>query len=96
MLHILIVHTGASETIFRAGHSVSASSPPQEDEAKLAAECALVGQMLGCGEGAAGEEAGKPTLAKIVRGIASGAVRAHCERRERVIQVGRYLSDMMI
>ena len=57
----------------------------QEDEAKLAAECSLLGQLLGCS--GAGEEGGKPTLAKIVRGIASGAVRAHCESRERTIQV---------
>ncbi len=59
---------------------------PQEDETKLAAECALVGGLLGCGDGAR-EVGGKPTLAKIMRGLAAGAVRARCELRERRIQV---------
>jgi hypothetical protein len=59
---------------------------PQEDETKLAAECALVGGLLGCGDGAR-QVGGKPTLAKIMRGLAAGAVRARCELRERRIQV---------
>lgn len=61
----------------------------QEDEAKLALECQLTGHLLGCGSGN-GEDAARHTLAKIVRDIASGAVREHCEKRERCMQVGQF------
>ncbi len=59
----------------------------QEDEAKLALECQLTGHLLGCGSGN-GDDSARHTLAKIVRDIASGAVREHCEKRERCMQVG--------
>lgn len=62
----------------------------QEDEGKLAAECQLLGPLLGsAAEGGAREgDPGRHTLAKIVRGFASGAVREHCQERERQIKVG--------
>ncbi len=61
----------------------------QEDEAKLAAECHMLGPLLGSAAEGGGREGdpGRHTLAKIVRGFASGAVREHCQERERRIQV---------
>ena len=61
------------------------------DEKRLADECRLLGPLLG-GVGKRGERS-RMTLAKIVRGIASGDVRSFCEDREGVIQVG-FLSDL--
>ncbi len=55
------------------------------DEKRLADECKLLGHLLG-GVGKRGEKS-RLTLAKIVRGIASGDVRKHCEGREQLIQV---------
>ena len=55
------------------------------DEKRLADECRLLGPLLG-GVGKRGEKS-RMTLAKIVRGIASGDVRCFCEEREGVIQV---------
>lgn len=55
------------------------------DEKRLADECKLLGHLLG-GVGKRGEKS-RLTLAKIVRGIANGDVRRHCEHREQLIQV---------
>ena len=55
------------------------------DEKRLADECKLLGHLLG-GVGKRGEKS-RLTLAKIVRGIASGEVRRHCEARENQLQV---------
>ena len=57
----------------------------KEDEKRLADECRLLGPFLG-GVGKRGEKS-RLTLAKIVRGIASGDVRRHCEGRERKLTV---------
>ena len=57
----------------------------KEDERRLAEECAALGPLLG-GVGRRGEKS-RVTLARIVRAIASGEVRQHCERRERALQV---------
>lgn len=54
------------------------------DEKRLADECKLLGHLLG-GVGKRGEKS-RLTLAKIVRGIASGDVRKHCEAREQLLQ----------
>ena len=58
----------------------------KSDEKRLADECRMLGPMLG-GIGKRGEKS-RLTLAKIVRGIASGQVRKFCEAREQKIQVG--------
>ena len=58
------------------------------DEKRLADECKLLGHLLG-GMGKRGEKS-RLTLAKIVRGIASGEVRRHCEQMEQLIQVGHF------
>ena len=55
------------------------------DEKRLADECKLLGHLLG-GTGKRGEKS-RLTLAKIVRGIANGDVRRHCEQREQLLQV---------
>ena len=55
------------------------------DEKRLADECKLLGHLLG-GVGKRGEKS-RLTLAKIVRGIASGDVRRFCEGREVQLQV---------
>lgn len=55
------------------------------DEKRLMEECRLLGPLLG-GVGKRGEKS-RLTLAKIVRGIASGEIRAHCERREHELRV---------
>lgn len=55
------------------------------DEKRLADECKLLGHLLG-GIGKRGEKS-RLTLAKIVRGIASGDVRRYCEGRENQLQV---------
>ena len=55
------------------------------DEKRLADECKLLGHLLG-GVGKRGEKS-RLTLAKIVRGIAGGDVRRHCEQREQLVQV---------
>lgn len=57
----------------------------KEDEKRLADECRMLGPFLG-GVGKRGEKS-RLTLAKIVRGIASGDVRRHCEERERKLAV---------
>lgn len=57
----------------------------KDDEKKLADECRLLGPLLG-GVGKRGEKS-RLTLAKIVRGIAAGEVRRHCEDRERALTV---------
>ena len=59
----------------------------KQDEKRLAEECKLLGPLLG-GSGKRGEKS-RLTLAKIVRGIASGDVRRHCEAREAKIEVSR-------
>ncbi|KAG2500889.1 hypothetical protein HYH03_001648 [Edaphochlamys debaryana] len=55
----------------------------KEDERRLAEECKLLGPLLG-GVGKRGDKS-RLTLAKIVRGIATGEVRRFCEDRERGI-----------
>lgn len=55
-------------------------------EKSLAAECKLLGPLLG-GVGKRGERS-RMTLAKIVRAVAAGDVRRFCEEREGLIQVG--------
>ncbi|KAG2451527.1 hypothetical protein HYH02_004125 [Chlamydomonas schloesseri] len=55
----------------------------KEDERRLAEECKLLGPLLG-GVGKRGDKS-RLTLAKIVRGIATGEVRRFCEERERGI-----------
>ena len=57
----------------------------KDDEKRLADECRLLGPLLG-GVGKRGERS-RLTLAKIVRGIAAGDVRRHCEERERALSV---------
>ena len=57
----------------------------KSDEKRLAEECKLLGPLLG-GVGKRGEKS-RLTLAKIVRGIASGEVRRYCEAREAELQV---------
>jgi len=57
----------------------------KQDEKRLAEECKILGPLLG-GSGKRGEKS-RLTLAKIVRGIASGDVRKHCEAREAKIEV---------
>lgn len=57
----------------------------KEDERRLAEECKLLGPLLG-GVGKRGDKS-RLTLAKIVRGIATGEVRRFCEERERAIQL---------
>ena len=57
----------------------------KDDEKRLADECKLLGPLLG-GLGKRGEKS-RLTLAKIVRGIATGDVRKYCEERERKILV---------
>ena len=57
----------------------------KDDERLLSEECKLLGPLLG-GSGKRGERA-RTTLAKIVRGIAAGDIRAHLEERERDLQV---------
>ena len=58
----------------------------KDDEKRLAEECKVLGPLLG-GLGKRGEKS-RLTLAKIVRGIATGEVRKYCEERERKIAVG--------
>ena len=57
----------------------------KSDEKRLAEECKLLGPLLG-GVGKRGEKS-RLTLAKIVRGIASGEVRRYCEAQEAELQV---------
>jgi hypothetical protein len=57
----------------------------KEDEKRLAAECRLIGPLLG---GTARGEKSLHTLAKLVRAIAAGSVRAHLEAVENEMQVG--------
>jgi hypothetical protein len=57
----------------------------KEDEKRLVQECRLLGPLLG-GAGKRGD-ANRQTLAKIVRGIASGDIRRHCQQREAAIKV---------
>lgn len=57
----------------------------KEDERRLAEECKVLGPLLG-GVGKRGDKS-RLTLAKIVRGIATGDIRRFCEERERLIQV---------
>lgn len=56
----------------------------KEDERRLAEECKVLGPLLG-GVGKRGDKS-RLTLAKIVRGIATGDIRRYCEERERLIQ----------
>lgn len=56
-----------------------------QDERRLADECRLLAPLVG-GVGKRGDKS-RLTLAKIVRGIASGAVRRHCEDREDQLMV---------
>jgi hypothetical protein len=58
----------------------------KDDERRLAEECRLLGPLLG-GVGKRGDSS-RQTLAKIVRGIASGHVREYLETRERRLKVG--------
>lgn len=66
------------------------------DEKRLADECKLLGHLLG-GVGKRGEKS-RLTLAKIVRGIANGEVRRHCEAREQLVQVHlpAYLPEIVL
>jgi hypothetical protein len=57
----------------------------KDDEKRLADECRMLGPLLG-GIGKRGDGS-RLTLAKIVRGIAAGEVRKHCEDRERRCKV---------
>lgn len=57
----------------------------KEDEKRLAEECRIIAPYLG-GVGKRGDKS-RLTLAKIVRGIACGAVRKHCEDRETQLKV---------
>ena len=57
----------------------------KEDERRLADECKLLGPLVG-GVGKRGDKS-RLTLAKIVRGIASGDIRRFCEERETALQV---------
>ncbi len=57
----------------------------KEDEVRVGDECLLLAPLLG--GGAMGGSGTKLTLAKLVRGIASGDVRRYCEERERTVQV---------
>lgn len=57
----------------------------KDDEKRLADECRMLGPFLG-GVGKRGEKS-RLTLAKIVRGIASGDVRRYCAERERKLAV---------
>jgi hypothetical protein len=59
--------------------------PAKDDEKRLADECKLLGPLLG-GVGKRGDGS-RLTLAKIVRGIAAGEVRRHCEEREQRCKV---------
>lgn len=61
----------------------------KEDERRLAEECKLLGPLLG-GVGKRGDKS-RLTLAKIVRGVATGDVRRFCEERERAIAVRTYV-----
>ncbi|KAK9831290.1 hypothetical protein WJX74_010686 [Apatococcus lobatus] len=63
----------------------------KDDERKLADECRLLGPLLG-GTGKRGEKC-RLTLAKIVRGIASGDVRRYCEGRERLLRELKLLTE---
>jgi hypothetical protein len=56
----------------------------KDDEKRLTVECRLLGPLLG-GVGKRGDSS-RLTLAKIVRGIASGEVRKFCEERERAFK----------
>lgn len=56
----------------------------KDDEKRLSDECRLLGPLLG-GVGKRGDSS-RLTLAKIVRGIASGEVRRHCEDRENKLK----------
>ena len=58
----------------------------KDDEKRLLDECKLLGPLLG-GAGKRGDKS-RLTLAKIVRGIASGDVRKHCQERENRCLVG--------
>jgi hypothetical protein len=62
----------------------------KEDEKRLAAECRLVGPLLG---GASRGEKSLHTLAKLVRAIAAGNVRAHLEAQEAERQVGAWVGS---
>ena len=57
---------------------------PQEDEKRLAAECELLGPLIGFpGPG----KRGHCTVAKLARAIVAGSVRRTCESRAADIQV---------
>ena len=62
----------------------------KEDERRLAEECRLLGPLLG-GVGKRGDRS-RLTLAKIVRGIAEGSIRKHCEERETMVAVSHLFS----
>ena len=57
----------------------------KEDEKRLAAECRLIGPLLG---GASRGEKSLHTLAKLVRAIAAGNVRQYLEEQEAERKVG--------
>ena len=65
----------------------------KEDEKKVAEECKLLGPLVG-GSGKRGERS-RLTLAKIVRGIASGHVREFLEAREVENQVSILGASML-
>ena len=66
----------------------------KEDEKRLADECRMLGPFLG-GVGKRGEKS-RLTLAKIVRGIASGDVRRYCAERERKLVVRLMLHSQAV
>jgi hypothetical protein len=57
----------------------------KEDEKRLVEECRLLAPLLG-GVGKRSDKS-RLTLARIVRGIACGAVRRYCQAREEMLTV---------
>lgn len=65
----------------------------KDDEKTLQEECRLLGPMVG-GLGKRGEKS-RMTLAKIVRAIATGEVRRHCQEREnKIVELQEKLKTM--
>lgn len=90
-MHVCLQHCGLPHRICPKAHDTllqgrfSGRLETKDDEKRLAEECKLLGPLLG-GLGKRGEKS-RLTLAKIVRGIATGEVRKYCEERERKIAV---------
>ena len=90
-MHVSLQHCRLPHGICAKAHDTllqgrfSGRLETKDDEKRLAEECKLLGPLLG-GLGKRGEKS-RLTLAKIVRGIATGEVRKYCEERERKIVV---------